>query len=83
MKSEHVETLKYHLSRDIVNVIFQKKDGSERTMRCTLSDVVIPEEKKPKGTGRASSDEVLPVFDIDIMEWRSFRLDSVKSWSTK
>lgn len=59
-------------------ITFDKADGSERTMRCTLVEGKIPEDKKPKGTGRESSDSVQRVFDLDKQEWRSFKVDLVK-----
>lgn len=71
--------------RDIVNtekvivVVFEKKDGTERTMRCTRSLDLIPTDKHPKTEVQSSQDETsIKVFDLDISEWRSFRLESVK-----
>lgn len=60
-------------------VTFVKKDGTEREMLCTLKENLIPEEMKPKGTGKEKNDDVLAVFDVEKQEWRSFRYDSVKS----
>ena len=67
------------LRSEIVTVIFVKKDGSERIMKCTLSESQIPTENQPKGTNRAHSDESLAVFDLEKSAWRSFRFDSVKN----
>ena len=61
-----------------VTVFFEKKDGSMREMHCTLIENKIPSEKKPLGSGKSKNDEVLPVFDIEKQEWRSFRFDSVR-----
>lgn len=60
-------------------ITFVKKDGTEREMLCTLEESLIPEEKKPKGTGKEKNDDVLAVFDVEKQEWRSFRYDSIKS----
>jgi hypothetical protein len=60
-----------------VGITFIKKDGSERLMWCTLSESKIPSEFAPKGSEKAKSDEVLPVFDIENNGWRSFRWDSI------
>lgn len=62
-----------------ITVKFTKKDGSERKMLCTLSENEIPSEKSPKNTGKAKNDDVIPVFDVEKQEWRSFRIDSVVS----
>ena len=69
----HDENLKSGLC-----VTFTKKDGSERLMWCTLSESKIPSEFAPKGSEKAKSDEVLPVFDVESDGWRSFRWDSIK-----
>ena len=60
-------------------VTFIKKDGSERAMRCTLSENKIPADKVPKteGTSTTYSGSAVRVFDTEVSEWRSFRWDSV------
>lgn len=66
-------------------VTFTKKDGTERTMRCTLSAGRIPADKQPKAstgleeeTNSKTSGSAVRVFDEDKKEWRSFRWDSIK-----
>jgi hypothetical protein len=66
------------LHERVVGITFIKKDGSERLMKCTLSETKIPSEFAPKGSEKAKSDEVLPVFDVENDGWRSFRWDSIK-----
>ena len=66
------------LRSEVVDITFTKKDGSERIMKCTLLESKIPSEFAPKGTEKAKSDEVLPVFDVENDGWRSFRWDSIK-----
>lgn len=57
---------------------FTKVDGSERIMRCTLDSFVIPEKHKTENTTtRKASEEVVRVYDLDLSEWRSFRVDSL------
>ena len=61
-------------------VVFTKKDGTEREMRCTLSAGRIPADKTPV-TQEAVSEtfgSALRVFDEEKEEWRSFRWDSIK-----
>ena len=75
--------LKEQLKNGVVTVVFEKKDGTERTMRATLSDNYVPQvlsvydgqEAKP---AKQLNDNVQAVWDIDSEGWRSFRLDSVK-----
>ena len=78
--------LKEQLQNGVVTVVFEKKDGTERTMRATLSDLYVPQVEPvmlseydgqvPKG--RQLNDNVQAVWDIDAGGWRSFRYDSVK-----
>ena len=77
--TEGREWLQSHLRMGPVTVIFTKKDGTERTMNCTLQEgVVVPHENKTDKT-KVENDEVLAVWDIDKSAWRSFRLDSIKT----
>lgn len=72
---EMVENL---LSAGETTVTFTKADGSERVMRCTLNESMIPSNATPKGASeRKKNDEVRPVYDLDAAGWRSFRWDSV------
>ena len=70
------KTLQHFLKTSICQVVFLKKDGSERVMNCTLLESHIPEPDE-NAKPRKYSQEILPVWDIDKGEWRSFRLDSV------
>lgn len=74
MTKEMIEDM---LRRGLVEVVFTKKDGTERNMKCTL----VPEwVESPSGTGKiVPNQNVLRVFDMEVEEWRSFRIDSVKS----
>ena len=68
------ETLIKNLQKKAMRITFTKVNGEERIMDCTLQEHMIPltDEKN-----RKENEEVLPVFDINKGEWRSFRLDSV------
>lgn len=71
-----------HLKYGPVTVDFQKKDGTMRTMKCTLQESAIPTyEKKTERVRNTSTDESISVVDLDKNEWRSFRFDSIKSVS--
>jgi len=83
MKREWFESV---LKNEIVTITFTKKDGTEREMRCTLKQDLLPvtevvestEEDKPK---RAKSETSVAVFDLDLNGWRAFSIDSVKTIS--
>ena len=69
------ETLIKNLQKNVMQIIFNKVNGEERIMHCTLHETVLPETSIHN---KKNNDEVLPVWDTDIGAWRSFRLDSVK-----
>lgn len=68
------EKLVERLQKEVIQVTFNKVNGEERIMDCTLQESVIP-KTDPKN--KKNNDEVLPVWDVNKNEWRSFRLDSV------
>ena len=75
------EKIMEFLKANVAEVTFTKSDGTERLMKCTLKeDVVIPYSKKTDRTKEVNND-IVPVFDVEKNEWRSFRVDSVQSIS--
>ena len=68
------DTLIKNLQKKTMRITFTKVNGEERVMDCTLQENIVPPTKY---TDRKQNEEVLPVFDINKGEWRSFRLDSV------
>jgi hypothetical protein len=79
--------LNVELNRQIVTVVFTKKDGTERTMRCTLNHQAMPAvevEKTERAlteskTTRKPNPDVRTCYDVDGGAWKSFRWDSIKS----
>jgi hypothetical protein len=69
------------LKEKVVTVKFKKKDDSIRKMICTLSADYLPEpEKIIEGQEKRIKKEnpnTLPVWDLEKLAWRSFRIDSV------
>lgn len=67
-----------------VSVVFTKADGTERTMLCTKNHEIISEQytapEKKSTRERKDISGVVAVFDLEKNDWRSFRLDSVKSY---
>ena len=67
------------LAKGPVVVTFTKKDGSERIMPCTINEQIIA-IKNPGGSSDYSHyGDTLTVFDLEINQWRSFRISSVKT----
>jgi len=75
--------LKEKLRENILSVVFVKKDGTERKMRCTLREDLIPtlQETTKAAQNRVRSDESLAVWDLEKDGWRSFRYDSIIGFS--
>jgi len=71
------------LKREICEIFFTKKDGSIRHMICTLKKDIIPTremirvEKASLPQTTPAKQNVIPVWDVEKMAWRSFRVNSV------
>jgi hypothetical protein len=78
------EYLKGILQTGIANVTFVKKDGTERVLRCTLSPTELPEQtdlEKAFKQQKTPNPDVLAVWDLENLGWRSFRYDSILGFS--
>jgi hypothetical protein len=76
------EWLKGLLEENTVEVVFTKKDGTERVMNCTLKEDVLPivqKEIEENSLTKTKAKDALAVWDVDASGWRSFRWDSIKS----
>ena len=62
-------------------VKFIKSDGTERVMNCTLKEDLVPLTENKTDRKKTPNEAVLPVYDLDAKGWRSFRLDSVITFS--
>ena len=70
------------LHQGICEVTFTKADGTERTMKCTLAKSILPPDNRQVLTeteGRGNPN-VVAVWDTEAGGWRSFTIDSVKSF---
>lgn len=74
------------LKEKVVTVKFRKKDESIRRMVCTLSEDYLPEpEEIIEGREKKSKKDnpnTLPVWDLEKLAWRSFRVDSVVEYES-
>jgi len=72
------------LKKGAVDLTFTKVDGSLRTMRATLNPKYMPPQMKNEDleaaeTHRKENPDVLPVWSINDLGWRSFRLENILS----
>jgi hypothetical protein len=86
-----------HLRLGPVTVIFTKKDGTERVMECTTAPSLVPVVAEPvhytntdnpidfpvAKKERKINEDVMPVYDLESLAWKSFRWDSIKQVSFK
>lgn len=78
------EKLKTLLGAYVLEVEFIKQNGDTRKMSCTTKSDKIPEDHQPKNENAVPlNEDVLRVFDVEVEGWRSFRVDSVKSFGLK
>jgi hypothetical protein len=77
------------LNRGVCIVNFTKADGSDRTMNCTLNSSFLTEaigtgfiKEENEEQNKTPNPDVIPVWDIDVNGWRSFRIDTVSSFSS-
>lgn len=73
-----IDRLKDLLRSGICNVVFTKKDGTERMMRCTLNESYVVPHEKTTDREKTPNLNVVSVWDLDVNGWRSFRYDSIK-----
>ena len=57
--------------KEFVVIFYKTSTGEQRKMRCKMG---VP-------TGPAKNPDVVPVVDLDLDSWRSFRVDTVLSIS--
>ena len=82
------EIMVEQLNMGTCSVVFEKKDGTMRTMNCTLCSRILAEKigaefvvEETKQNQQVNTD-IVPVWDIESGAWRSFRVDSVKEFNT-
>jgi len=72
------ESLIEILKIDTPTITFTKKNGEPRTMVCTLKEELLPKRKVAESTDKKPvNEDVICVYDLELKEWRSFRVDSV------
>lgn len=80
------ETIVKTLRENTVCLSFTKvKDGGVRNMTATLRSDLIPTDKVPSTDANANTEKnqiAVRVFDLDLGDWRSFRVDSLLTFTT-
>lgn len=69
--------IKNALEDTIVTVVFEKKDGTLRTMNCTLMEGAAIPHVKTTDRVKTPNNDTCSVWDVEKNEWRSFRYDAI------
>lgn len=76
------EALLTLLSNELVEVTFDKLNGDERTMICTLNKEYLPKPEKEDPLSQTKirnlEEKSIVVWDNTAQGWRSFRYDRIK-----
>lgn len=79
------EELKTLLTENVLSILFKKADGTQRAMICTLNADHLPTVEKKEGDEvkktKTPSETNVVVWDLEKNAWRSFRFDSIISYS--
>ena len=79
---EYTEKLK----RGVFEVTFNKINGEQRIMNCTLHPRVLPKATKEDTMSqtkvRELNEEVVSVWDVKAEGWRAFRVENVTDFKT-
>lgn len=61
------------LSTEICEIVFEKRDGSQRTMICTLKPDLLPYVSTSNMNESIRQNNFIPVYDLEERAWRSFK----------
>jgi hypothetical protein len=68
------------LSQNVVDLYFEKADGTKRRMRATLMESETGDEPTPPGPNTKNDfTGLMAVYDMDLKDWRSFRIERVST----
>jgi len=74
--------LESEMYRGVVTVVFLKKDGTERTMRCTLNPDLIPRQEVVESVNARDSDTV-ETPTLNVKPQRKTNNDVRTCWDTE
>ena len=76
------DTVLKDLREYVIEVSFDKVNGENRVMRCTLKPEMLPpnylNESGEEKSFHRENPNVIAAWDVQKGGWRSFRIDSVK-----
>jgi hypothetical protein len=74
------------LNEGVVNVTFEKKDGTIREMICTKNQEIITEIDpfvfdNVSNTNRKKDEVNIIVYDVEVLGWRKINPNKIKSFN--
>lgn len=66
------------LQNSTSSILYKKKDGTERVVKATLQESVVP---ATSGTS-TQKDTYVTVFDVEKSQWRSLIIDNIINLET-
>ena len=74
------QTILDRLRTGPTTIVFEKADGSIRTMTGTLQESLLPPRGPvdPNAQPRSVQENLIPIFDLESGSWKSFRLDRLR-----
>lgn len=73
MESLNRQSVVNFLTNQTCDILYKKKDGTERVVKATLQESIVP---KTSGTG-TQSDSNVTVFDVERQQWRTLIIDNI------
>lgn len=67
------EELIDRLKTEICEIVFEKRDGSHRTMICTLKADILPYVSAEDMRESVRANDFIPVWDLEENAWRAFK----------
>ena len=78
-----INSVREALHEGVLEIVFTKKDGSERVMKCTTRSDLVAETAHENTPEHLNKDpDLFRVTDFELDEWRSFRFDQIISVKT-
>jgi hypothetical protein len=70
------------LRENNAEILFTKKDGTKRLMKCTLRESEIVQYEKKTERAVKDNDSVLAVWDLEASAWRTVNINTIETVST-
>jgi hypothetical protein len=70
------------LRENNAEILFTKKDGTKRLMKCTLRESEMAQYEKKTDRVVKENDSILSVWDLEASAWRTVNISTIETVST-